>query len=617
MAGEFAKFYIRLGTLFDPKGLKDAEDSIKGTDKAVGGLSSAFTKLGAMFAGGAAVYKLISFAKEAWGAYAKQEEITARLNQALRSQGIYSDALSRHLQNLASDIQKVTTVGDEDSLAMIQLGLSMGIASDKIEEATKAAIGMSKAYGVDLNSAMKMVALAGQGEYTMLGRYIPQLRSMTDETKKAALVTKLLADGFELAKAEGETTSGTMKKLANRWGDIQEQIVERAIPAIKLVLSWIEASIGFVDELVWSWDKLFRTDQITLAKKEVESINKELQLFKALQQIETKGPLAGFITPEALAKIEVFNKRIKEAEANLKKLTAAPPPRARGPLPAETIDSADKAADDARKIEEAKKNVESWYRSAKGIEEIRFYNWLYDTKLGYDNIDEDQREATMTRVQEIYARANSTMAGSFAVSIDRIKAAGMGWAQLWDGMWSGTMSGMTANVRTFLTASGNMFDNFKKLLDGIFKSILNSFISMVAQMIAKWLLLQAVTGLAGLGWGGPLASLLGSKKEGGPIPETGPYLLHKGEEVIPADIANAVRKSPSPSFAPAATAAAVSQMGASITQNITLQGSASEIDIGALCEKISEATRNGMRQAGEMANVVTKIGSKKAGISGL
>jgi len=58
MAGEFAKFYIRLGTLFDPKGLEEAKNHINQTDDSASNLKSTFTKIGGLFAGGAAIYKL-------------------------------------------------------------------------------------------------------------------------------------------------------------------------------------------------------------------------------------------------------------------------------------------------------------------------------------------------------------------------------------------------------------------------------------------------------------------------------------------------------------------------------------------------------------------------------
>jgi len=166
------------------------------------------------------------------------------------------------------------------------------------------------------------------------------------------------------------------------------------------------------------------------------------------------------------------------------------------------------------------------------------------------------------------------------------------------------MSGMTANVKTFLTASGNMFENMRKLLDGIFKSIASAFVDMVAKMIAKWLLLQALTGIS------VAMKLLGSFKEGGPIPETGPYLLHKGEEVLPADIANSIRKSPAPTLSPVAAGAGM-QGGVNITQSIVIGGT-SETDIDVIADKLSEATKNGAISAVNLAKVNYKVGQKRA-----
>ena len=615
MAGEFAKFYIRLGTLFDPKGLKSAETKIGDTKKSVSGLSSAFTKLGAMFAGGAAIYKMISFAKSAWTAYAKQEEAVARLNGALRTQNIYSEALSRYLQNLASDIQKVTTVGDEDTIALIQLGLSMGITADKMETATKNAIGLSKAYGVDLNSAMKMVALATQGEYTMLARYIPQLRTLTDETEKAALVQKLLASGFKIAEAEAGTASGKMAQLALEWGDIKEQIVERAIPAIELVMEWIKAAIGYVDTLIWEWDKLFKTDAITLAKKEIELLEKQIKEVKAMATAGG-GFMGGgdFIAPQQIAQIDKLNEKILTARNNLKKLTEAPLPTKLPSLPPGTLPPTE-----AQLKEEAESrlaNVDKWYLSAKGTEEVNYYQWAHGNQINWETLSLEQKEELMTNAQTLYAETNSNMAGSFMTSLSRMKASGLGWASAWDSMWSSTVSGMATEIKTFLTTSGSLFENFKDLLDGIFDSILSSFLDMVSKMIAKWLLIQATTELFGGTLATKVTTLLGSAKEGGAIPETGVYLLHKNEEVIPADIAKSIRNnSTTPSFAPVAAAeSAVANIN--LTQEIIIGGT-SETDINTIAEKLSEATKDGIISAVDFAKVSYKIGQKHAGETAL
>jgi len=294
-------------------------------------------------------------------------------------------------------------------------------------------------------------------------------------------------------------------------------------------------------------------------------------------------------------------------KGSVKKPARQPAPESELRTPAVTDTKVAKAA-----VEDRLVKVDKWYASARGIEEVKYNNWLYNQTIAWDELDVAQKEATMARVQEIYTRTNSTMAGGFTLSIQRMQEAGMGWAAAWEGMWGSTLTGMTANVAEFLTFSENIFDNFRKLLDGIFKSILSSFVQMVAQMIAEWLLLQAITGF----FGGDVAKkLLGSRKEGGPIPETGPYLLHKGEEVLPADIAGAIRKSSGPSMTPAFA-------GASMGGNITIEqhidiGGTSETDINVIADKLSEASKNGAISAVNLAKVNYKIGKKRDGETSL
>ena len=184
----------------------------------------------------------------------------------------------------------------------------------------------------------------------------------------------------------------------------------------------------------------------------------------------------------------------------------------------------------------------------------------------------------------------------------------MGWATAWDSMFSGIMSGMTSEIKTFITSSGNMFDNFKSLLDGIFKSILNAFISMVSQMIAKWIMLQVLTG--GFGMSIVSAKSLIGLEKGGSIPQTGPYLLHKGEEVIPADIANAVRSSKQ---SMPSTMTSNNKIGGATTilhQTVTIAGT-SETDIDVIARKLTKATRDGMPGPVDFAKTSYKIGKDK------
>jgi len=155
-------------------------------------------------------------------AWAGQEAANARLSASFQAVGEDGAEALKRFSAFASEIQKITTVGDEATMSLVALGRTMGIATENIEEATKGAIGLSKAFGIDLNTAMKMTALAYQGEYEMLGRYIPALRTATSEAEKAAIVQEAMANGFSIAQAEMGTISGQFSALKNTIGDAME-----------------------------------------------------------------------------------------------------------------------------------------------------------------------------------------------------------------------------------------------------------------------------------------------------------------------------------------------------------------------------------------------------------
>jgi len=156
-----------------------------------------------------------------------QELAEKRLEITLKNRGVLTAELINHLKGYASEIQNLTTIGDEQSLGLITLATNMGISVDKITEATRGAIGLTASFkdaGLGLETAMKGLALAYQGEYTQLQRYIPELRSASDETEKLAILQRAMADGFELAKNEVQTGSGVMGQYQNLIGDLKEKV---------------------------------------------------------------------------------------------------------------------------------------------------------------------------------------------------------------------------------------------------------------------------------------------------------------------------------------------------------------------------------------------------------
>ncbi len=172
------------------------------------------------------------------------EKVEMKLVSTLKTKGEYTDAEIERLKVYASYIQKVTTVGDEETLSLITLATNMDIASEKRKEAVEGAIGLSIKFaesGLSQETAMKAVANAMNGNFGMLERYIPPLRSASSETEKMALLQQYMAEGFQMAKDEALSGAGSIEQYNNLVGDLKEKIGDvikvALLPLIRVLTS--------------------------------------------------------------------------------------------------------------------------------------------------------------------------------------------------------------------------------------------------------------------------------------------------------------------------------------------------------------------------------------------
>jgi len=183
------------------------------------GLGKAALKAGAV--AGAALGAL---AVKAVAAFSAQEDAVNSLNAALRANGHNVEALSPGFQKVAADIQNLTGKADESTIALMAQMANLGIQPQRMEEAAKGAIGLGKALGLSSDAAARYTALAMQGEFTILQRYVPALREATSEAEKQAIVNDLMAGGFQQAQDALKTTSGRWAEFKGRIGDAMEEV---------------------------------------------------------------------------------------------------------------------------------------------------------------------------------------------------------------------------------------------------------------------------------------------------------------------------------------------------------------------------------------------------------
>jgi hypothetical protein len=199
-------------------GLKKAESSLSGFAQSAVRVGAFFIK--GFLAAGAAV---AGFAAKAIAAYAQQETAERALAAALNSQGEAGDALLPSLKRISAAIQDETGAADESTLAGMAKMRMLGVQTSKLGDAAKAVIAL-KGVGLEEEAAQKAVAMAMQGSYDMLNRYVPALRTATSESEKAQIVNELFAKGYEQQAELLDTVGGLWDLLKGRIGDAWEEI---------------------------------------------------------------------------------------------------------------------------------------------------------------------------------------------------------------------------------------------------------------------------------------------------------------------------------------------------------------------------------------------------------
>ena len=185
---------------------------------------------------GAAMYKLVQV-------YGEAEQVQIKFNFAMQQFDI-GLTTQRQLEQLAVDMQKLVGISDETTKSAIALGLQMGIESEQIERATKVAIDLSMALGVNLETAMRMLARGTEGNIGALSRYIPALRELNLES---ASTEEILNAVEQRVGGISEMMSGSVLAHTNRlkesFGDLKEEIGRGLAPAINSLVDGLSTLI--------------------------------------------------------------------------------------------------------------------------------------------------------------------------------------------------------------------------------------------------------------------------------------------------------------------------------------------------------------------------------------
>lgn len=219
------KFIKKLRNMEDAagkSGMKAGKSIGDGVDKmaqrGVASIGKRLLAIGATVAAAFAGRAIIAAAKE-------QENAVNAINTSLALAGTYSKEASQSFQDLASELQRTSTFGDETILQMGALARNFTRTNEEAEKLTRAAVDLSAATGMSLDGAVKNLGKTFAGLTGELGESVPMLRALTAEQLKAGAGIDMILERFGgAAAAQIRTFGGAWTQLTNIFGDLLENI---------------------------------------------------------------------------------------------------------------------------------------------------------------------------------------------------------------------------------------------------------------------------------------------------------------------------------------------------------------------------------------------------------
>lgn len=185
-------------------------------------------------------------ARKVIDAFIVQEKAETKLINTMKVLGQFTQASISDFTNFASELQSVSTVGDETSLRLLSMAKSFGLTNKEAKSLVKTSADLSAATGRDIDGAFKTLLKTFTGTSTELKRLGFDTNQLTSEQMRMGAAVDLVAKRFKgLAAVETKTLVGSLKQLSNSWSDLLEDVGRLLSEFLNL-----PAAIGFLRKSV-------------------------------------------------------------------------------------------------------------------------------------------------------------------------------------------------------------------------------------------------------------------------------------------------------------------------------------------------------------------------------
>ena len=369
---------------------------VKGFGKS--GLSGAITSAGLALGGiglavGTAVKAIKGITKalgECAEAYKVQLQAERALDTAINNSPYVSGTASKALKDFASEMQKVSNLGDEEIIPQMTQLIATGRTEAEVMKIIATASDMSASGAMSFDQAVTQLNATLNGNIGRLGQQNAELKALTKEELESGKAVEILGEKY---KGLAQATIDTKTQMKNAIGDLKEtfgSVFENAMAPMR----------KFFTEIIQGWADARKAKQeyegamIAIEKGEATANDYRIKEKKLLEEIEA---IEGDLRKQA----EELGMTYEEAYSSM-----ADWQRAQLEAMKDELDTTQKLAKMHEGLEKIKKLEGQWAEeeAKKKQEEIEKEKKLADLKDEYLKKIAEQ-EAKWQHIKEVTGKA--------------------------------------------------------------------------------------------------------------------------------------------------------------------------------------------------------------------
>jgi hypothetical protein len=162
--------------------------------------------------------------QESINAFNEEDKVVRQLTASLKMQGYASESVSQAMIQMADNAEDLYGVSDKVTKGLMAQASQMGVGAHQMESVMEMAIGLSKATGTDLNSALKSTTELMMGNVEAMSGMIPSLKMTGNYYQQLAIVQRTAEAGLVTAQEEADGLAFAYDRMALASDDFAEML---------------------------------------------------------------------------------------------------------------------------------------------------------------------------------------------------------------------------------------------------------------------------------------------------------------------------------------------------------------------------------------------------------